>query len=122
MYVYCTSHPSPVKQTSSTAFSFPPSFSLALFSPDYPCRVTYRGTYTILALRRWPSKLWSLSNYLTSFQSGPRLSTARARGTFKLFFLPEVICLQLGSSPSLWSQWRNATGCGRKFLRICKRL
>lgn len=26
-------------------------------------------TYTILALPRWPSKLWSLSNYLTSFQT-----------------------------------------------------
>lgn len=76
--------------------------SIALFPLDYPCRAAYRGTYTILALPQWPSKLWSLSNYLTSFQTGPRLSTQRCEVCSNPF-LPEVICLQLGSSPSLRS-------------------
>lgn len=57
-----------------------------LFPPDYPRCAAYRGAYTILALPRWPSKLWSLSNYLTSFQTSPRLSTAATRGTFEPLF------------------------------------
>lgn len=61
-----------------------PALPRALYPPDYPS--LYRGAYTILALPRWPSKLWSLSNYLTSFQTGPRLSTAATRGTFEPLF------------------------------------
>lgn len=97
--------PSWSRRPLSPSRSLPLLLSIALFPLDYPCRAAYRGTYTILALPQWPSKLWSLSNYLTSFQTGPRLSTLQRREVCSSPFLPEVICLQLGSSPSLRSQW-----------------
>lgn len=51
MYIVLTPHPSP-RKADVFSLSLRLSLSLALFPPDYPRRVAYRGTYMILALRR----------------------------------------------------------------------